>query len=140
VYIDPENGLNRSSDSYPLVALGQSIAQPAVQQVYRRFVVVMDSLLRPDHLGVALETNLIRLVAPDSIYEGVKAAANAAATDVRVVDGRVPLSVSVQAEVAWGKLGGTSYLGVAQDSLSYRNWAFLRIHIWGGSMRLRRSL
>jgi hypothetical protein len=115
VYIDPENGLNRSSDSYPLVALGESIAQPVVQQVYRRFVVVMDSLLRPDHLGVALETNLIRLVAPDSIYEGVKAAANAAAADVRLVDRQVPLSVSVQAEVAWGKLGGTSYLGVAQD-------------------------
>jgi hypothetical protein len=115
VYIDPENGLNRSSDSDPLVALGESIAQPAVQQVYRRFVVVMDSVLRPDHLGLALETNLIRLVAPDSIYAGVKAAANAAAADVRVVDGQVPLSVSVQAEVAWGKLGGTSYLGTAQD-------------------------
>ncbi len=115
VYIDPENGLNRASDSYPLVALGKSIAQPAVQQVYRRFVVVMDSVLRPDHLGLALETNLVRLAAPDSIYAGVKAAANAAAADVRVVDGQVPLSVSVQAEVAWGKLGGTSYVGVAQD-------------------------
>jgi len=115
VYIDPENGLNRSSDSYPLVALGESIAQPAVQQVYRRFVVVMDSILRPDHLGLALETNLVRLAAPDSIYAGMKAAVNAAASDVRVVDGQVPLSVSVQAEVAWGKLGGTSYVGVAQD-------------------------
>jgi hypothetical protein len=115
VYIDPENGLNRASDSYPLVALGKSIAQPAVQQVYRRFVVVMDSLLRPDHLGLALETNLVRLAAPDSIYEGVKAAVNAAAADVRGVDKAVPLSVSVQAEVAWGKLGGTSYLGAAQD-------------------------
>jgi hypothetical protein len=115
VYIDPENGLNRASDSYPLVALGESIAQPAVQQVYRRFVVVMDSLLRPDHLGLALETNLVRLAAPDSIYEGVKAAVNGAAADVRGMDKAVPLGVSVQAEVAWGKLGGTSYLGVAQD-------------------------
>jgi hypothetical protein len=115
VYIDPENGLNRASDSDPLVTLGKSIAQPAVQQVYRRFVVVMDSLLRPDHLGLALETNLVRLAAPDSIYEGVKAAVNAAAADVRGIDKAVPLSVSVQAEVAWGKLGGTSYLGVAQD-------------------------
>ncbi len=98
-----------------MVALGESIAQPAVQQVYRRFVVVMDSLLRPDHLGLALETNLVRLVAPDSIYQGVKAAANGAAGDVRGIDKAVSLSVSVQAEVAWGKLGGTSYLGVAQD-------------------------
>jgi hypothetical protein len=115
VYIDPENGLNRSSDSYPLVALGASIAQPAVQQVYRRFVVVMDSVLRPDHLGLALETNLVRLAAPDSIYGGVKAAVNAAAADVRGIDKTVPLSVSIQAEVAWGKLGGTTYVGVGQD-------------------------
>ncbi len=115
VYIDPENGLNRASDSDPLVAMGRSIAQPAVQQVYRRFVVVIDSVLRPDHLGLALETNLIRLAAPDSIYQGVKAAANGAAGDVRGIDKAVPLSVSVQAEVAWGKLGGTSYVGVAQD-------------------------
>jgi hypothetical protein len=115
VYIDPENGLNRASDSYPLVALGESIAQPAVQEVYRRFVVVMDSVLRPDHLGLALETNLVRFAAPDSIYQGVKAAVNAAVGDVRAVDQQVPLSVSVQAEVAWGKLGGTGYVGVAQD-------------------------
>jgi hypothetical protein len=115
VYIDPENGINRVSDSYPLVALGKSIAQPAMQQVYRRFVVVIDSILKPDHLGLALETNLIRFAAPDSIYEGVKAAVNGAAGDVRVVDKVVPLSVSVQAEVAWGKLGGTSFVGVAQD-------------------------
>jgi hypothetical protein len=115
VYIDPENGLNRASDSYPLVALGKSIAQPAMQQLYRRFVVVMDSVLRPDHLGLALETNLIRLAAPDSIYQGVKAAANAAVRDVRGVDASVPLSVSVQAEVAWGHLGNSSYVGVAQD-------------------------
>jgi hypothetical protein len=115
VYIDPENGLNRQSDSYPLVALGKSIAQPAMQQLYRRWVVVVDSMLRPDHLGLALETNLVRLAAPDSIYQGVKAAVNAAAADVRMVDATVPLSVSVQAEVAWGKLGGSSYVGVAQD-------------------------
>ena len=115
VYIDPENGINRVSDSYPLVALGRSIAQAGVQQLYRRFVVVIDSILKPDHLGLALETNLIRLAAPDSIYAGVKAAVNGAAADVRVVDKQVPLSVSVQAEVAWGKLGGTSFVGVAQD-------------------------
>ncbi|HEV3411236.1 MAG TPA: hypothetical protein VG101_02105 [Puia sp.] len=115
LYIDPENGLNRASDSYPLVALGKSIAQPAMQQLYRRFVVVMDSMLRPDHLGLALETNLIRLAAPDSIYQGVKAAVNAAAGDVRAVDRSVPLSVSVQAEVAWGFPGQPSFVGVEQD-------------------------
>ena len=118
VYIDPENGLNRVSDSRPLVARGKSIAQADIQRVYRRFAVVMDSVLHPDHLGLALETNLIRLAAPDSIYQGVRQAANAAAADVRANDPHIPLSVSVQAEVAWGKLGGSAssgYVGVSRD-------------------------
>src|ERR1700761_223532 len=89
VYIDPENGLNRQSDSDPLVAHGRSIAEPAIQQVYERFVVVMDSVLKPAHLGLALETNLIRYAAPDSIYQGVKQAAGNAAAAVRAIDGKV---------------------------------------------------
>jgi hypothetical protein len=122
VYIDPENGLNRISDSGPLVARRKSIAQVDIQRVYRRFVVVMDSVLHPDHLGLALETNLIRLAAPDSIYQGVRQAVNAAASDVRAVDPHVPLSVSVQAEVAWGKLGGSAssgYVGVSRDFMDF---------------------
>jgi hypothetical protein len=127
VYIDPENGLARQKDSDPLIAAGKSIAQPNIQQIYERFVVVMDSVLHPDHLGLALETNLIRLAAPDSIYQGVKQAANAAAAQVRAIDTKIPLSVSVQAEVAWGRIGATSasstYLGVATD---YTDFPFIQ--------------
>jgi hypothetical protein len=124
VYIDPENGLNRQSDSDPLVARGKSIAQPEIQKVYRRFVVVMDSLLHPDHLGLALETNLIRAAASASIYQGVQQAANAAASDVRVIDPKVRLSVSIQAEVAWGKLAGNgSYIGIDTD---LKDFSFLQ--------------
>jgi hypothetical protein len=116
VYIDPENGLDRRSDSHPLVARGKSIAQPDIQNLYRRFVIVMDSLLHPDHLGLALETNLIRLAAPDSIYQGVRQAVNSAAIDVRSVDPNIRLSISIQAEVAWGKLAGTgNYVGIDID-------------------------
>lgn len=119
VYIDPENGLNRTSDADALVAAGKSIAQTPIQQVYRRFVVVMDSLLRPDHLGLALETNLIRAAAPDSIYQGIKKATGDAAADVRIIDAKVPLSISIQVEVAWGKLGNTAYVGIAQDQVDF---------------------
>lgn len=116
VYIDPQNGLNRTSDSYPLVAKGKSIAQADVQKLYRRFAVVMDSMLKPDHMGLAMETNLIRALASPSIYTGVKEAANAAAVDVRKEDATVKLSVSVQADVAWGNLTGSgNYVGIAQD-------------------------
>jgi len=115
VYIDPENGLDRGSDAIALVTLGKSIAQADVQQVYRRFAVVMDSILRPDHLGLALETNLIRGAATDAIYQGIKQASNAAATDVRSFDKNVKMSVSVQVDYAWGKLDGSAYKGVSQD-------------------------
>jgi hypothetical protein len=124
VYIDPENGLARQKDSDPLIARGKSIAQQNIQQVYTRFVVVMDSILHPDHLGLALETNLIRLAAPDSIYQGVKQATNAAASQVKAMDPNTPLSVSVQAEVAWGRIGGgTTYVGIATD---YTDFPFIQ--------------
>lgn len=115
VYIDPENGLDRTSDALELVALGKSIAQAESQQVYQRFAFVMDSMLQPDHLGLALETNLIRGAAPDSIYQGVKQAVNAAATNIRSIDKKVKMGISVQVEYAWGKLGGSAYQGVSQD-------------------------
>jgi hypothetical protein len=116
VYIDPANGLNRSADANALVARGKSIAQDDVQKLYRRFVVVMDSMLKPDHLGLALETNLIRVASSSAIYNGVKKAANDAVADVRAVDPTVKLSVSVQADVAWGNLNGNgNYVGIDQD-------------------------
>ena len=116
VYIDPANGLNRASDANALVARHTSIAQDSVQKLYRRFVVVMDSMLKPEHLGLALETNLIRAASTTAIYNGVKQAANDAVTDVRKVDATVILSISIQADVAWGKLNGNgSYVGIDQD-------------------------
>ncbi|HTI11430.1 MAG TPA: hypothetical protein VL832_22810 [Puia sp.] len=115
VYIDPENGLDRSSDALALVASHSSIAQPAIQQIYQRFAFVMDSLLTPDHLGLALETNLIRAAAPDSIYQGIKKAANALVPEIRAFDKKVKFSISTQVDYAWGKLGGGTYLGITQD-------------------------
>ena len=120
IYVDSQNGLNRTSDANTLVALGKSIAQDEVQKRYRRFVVVMDSILRPDHLGLALETNLIRVAASPAIYNGVKKAANDAVADVRAIDQHVLLSVSVQAEVAWGRLlGNGAFIGIAQDFVDF---------------------
>jgi hypothetical protein len=101
------------------VKLGKSIAKPDVQLLYKRFVLVMDTILKPDHLGLALETNLIRAAAPDSIYQGIKNAANAAFQDVRNADQNVKISVSVQVDFAWGKLGGGSFIGISQDFMDF---------------------
>ena len=115
VMIDATNGLDRSSDNPSLVARGRSLTEPAVQQVYRAFAVAMDSILRPDYLGLVAETNLIRVAAPAPLYAAVKQAANDAAADVRAIDPAVELYVSVQVETAWGRLPIGSYIGVATD-------------------------
>jgi hypothetical protein len=120
VMIDPANGLNRAGEATALVNAGRSITEPAIQLLYRRYVVAMDTLLKPDHLGLALETNLIRAVAPPSLYAAVKQMTNDAAADLRRVDASTPLMISVQVETAWGHLAPVGpYVGVAQDLMDF---------------------
>lgn len=114
--VDATNGINRTGESQPLVDAGRSLTEPAVQFLYRRYCTVLDSLLRPDFLGLAAETNLIRAGAPASVYAAVVQVANDAAADVRAIDPGVKLFVSVQVETAWGRLPFTGvYEGVTQD-------------------------
>jgi hypothetical protein len=116
VYLDPGNGLNRAGESDGLVAARRSITEPAVQQLYRRFALAMDSQLRPTHMGTALETNLIRGQSPPALYAAVRRVANDTATDVRAQDPAVRLSVSVQVDFAWGARGTSGpFQGVATD-------------------------
>ncbi len=115
VYIDPANGLNRATDAQALVSKGKSISQSEVQKIYRGFVFVTDSILKPEHFGLALETNLIRSASPDSIYQGIKKVANAAAEDIRAYDKNVKLSISIQVDWAWGKSQNVPYIGVDKD-------------------------
>ncbi len=118
VMIDPANGLNRAGESNPLVSAGRSITEPAIQQLYRDYAVAMDTLLHPDYLGLALETNLIRTLALSPSYGAVVHMSNAAAADIRLHDARVPLLVSIQMEVAWGALtSGGGFVGIARYRL-----------------------
>ena len=120
VYLDPANGLNRAGESTALVNAGRSITEPEVQQMFRRFAVVIDSILQPEHLGLTLESNLIRGIAPAPLYAAIKQVANDAAADVRAVDPDVKLSVSLQVDWAWGRLlGGNVYEGVDQDFVDF---------------------
>jgi len=114
VMIDATDGLNRAADAPELVAKGRSLTEPAVQLVYRRFAMAVDSLCRPAYLGLTAETNLIRASAPPTLYAAVKQNANDAAAAVRAFDPTVQLFVSVQVEVAWGRPSG-SFTGIATD-------------------------
>ena len=115
LYLDPGNGLNRAGESDSLVARGRSITEPAIQQLFRRYAVVADSVLHPEHLGLALETNLIRGSAPPPLYAAIRQVANDAAADVRSRDQSVRLSVSVQVDYAWGHFDSSGYHGVDTD-------------------------
>src|SRR5262245_5102916 len=112
--IDLTNGLDRRSEDPALVAMGRSLTEPAVQRAYRAYALAVARVLQPSHLGLAAETNLIRAVAPRSVYDAVVASANAAAADLRAAGFTAPLYVSVQVEVAWGRPTG-SFVGIDTD-------------------------
>ena len=57
--------------------------EPAVQAVYRSYVLAAARKLNPEFIGLAAETNLIRAAAPPAVYAAVVRAANDAAADLR---------------------------------------------------------
>lgn len=117
ITVDVTNGLDRSAEDADLVAMGRSIAELAVQQVYRQYVQQLVSAIHPEFLGLAAETNLIRGAAPASVYAAVVQIANAAAADVHAMSGAQPkLYVSLQADEGWGRLlHNNVYQGVETD-------------------------
>lgn len=120
VTIDVTNGLARESEAAALVAAHRSISEPAIQRLYRNYVRAVVEMLHPDYLGLAAETNLIRLAAPRAVYDAVVRMTNDAATDVRRTRSAsaLPLYASVQVETAWGRLGrqgGRGFVGIDQD-------------------------
>jgi hypothetical protein len=119
--IDPTNGLDRSSNSAALVAAGRSLTEPAIQALYVNYVVAMQTVIHPDYIGIASETNLIRAAAPDSLYQAVVHAANLASTQILLADPAAKLFTTVQVEVAWGRLSSPPgpYVGVAVDRAAF---------------------
>jgi len=98
------------------VAAHRSLAEPAIQQLYRQYAAAIVAVIHPDYLGLAAETNLIRAVAPRSLYDAVVQVSSAAAQDLQALSAPPKLFVSIQVETAWGLLPqAAGYVGVAQD-------------------------
>ncbi|MCL4212951.1 MAG: hypothetical protein KJZ74_03455 [Gemmatimonadales bacterium] len=124
ITIDPGDGLDRAAESPELVALGRSVTEPAVQAVYRQYVVAVVDQLRPEYLGLIAESNLIRALSPPAVYAAMVAMANDAASLVRAMGGTLPaLYASVQADVAWGP-APAPYVGVEAD---FRDFPFTEV-------------
>jgi hypothetical protein len=125
VMVDATDGLNRAAEAPELVELGRSISEPAVQQVYRQFVLALSSIVRPEYLGLAAEVNLIRVTAPASLYASLVQMVNAAEGDLRTALSTAKRYVSVQVDVAWGRpLHNNVYQGVERD---FTDFPFMRV-------------
>ena len=117
--VDVTNGLDRAAEAPALVKLGRSISEPAVQRVYREFAVAFDSIVHPTWLALAMETNLIRVLAPPKVYSALVAMINATAQQARAAGSTTTLMVSVQVETAWGRLPSSSYVGIQRDRTDF---------------------
>ncbi len=117
---DLNDGLSRGEEAPRLRAAGRSTTEPAVQQLFRRYVLAAERLLQPAFLGLGAETNLVRAAAPAALYAAMRRAANDAAADLRAAGSAATLFASVQVEMAWGKLAGNGpYLGIATDRADF---------------------
>lgn len=120
VQVDPTDGLARDKEAPELVAAGRSIAEPSVQALYREYVLAVDSILDPQYLGLAMETNLIRAIAPASVYQALRSMVNATAAALDAQQSSASLFISVQVGTAWGRLPATNqFMGIAQDRADF---------------------
>src|SRR5687767_14872062 len=59
--LDVTDGLARDKEAPELVAAGRSITEPAIQRLYRDYVVAIADVVRPTYIGLVAETNLIQI-------------------------------------------------------------------------------
>jgi hypothetical protein len=120
VQVDATDGLAREREAPELVALGRSITEPAVQAAYREYVLAVDSILRPEWLALAMETNLVRVAAPAAVYAALRAMTAATAARLAQQGTTARVFMTVQVETAWGRLPMIGrYVGVAQDRADF---------------------
>src|SRR6266481_6915291 len=81
--VDATDGLNRAAEAPELVSAGRSITDTMVQRLYRGWAFAVANRIRPEYLGLAAETNLIRQLAPDSVYQALVTMANAVVAQIR---------------------------------------------------------
>jgi hypothetical protein len=112
---DLNDGLAREREAPQLRAAGRSITEPAVQRLYRDYLLAVDRKLAPAVIGLAAESNLIRTAAP-ALYPAVVRTVADSAAALRGAGSRAALLVSVQVDHAWGRLDrSNAYSGIERD-------------------------
>ena len=125
--VDPTDGLARQFEDPKLVAAGRSIAEPAVRALYVKWVIAVDTLIAPEHLGLASEVNLVRFAGP-AVYANLVTLAREAADSLNALHARRPaltrprFYATLQMETLWGRLGPPGWQGVATEAADF-SWA-----------------
>src|SRR3954471_4920817 len=120
IQIDVTDGLARDREAPDLVALGRSISEPAVQQVYREYIAAVDSILHPEYLGLAMEVNLIRAIAPPTVYASVVTMAAGGENTLVAQSSAAKRFISVQVETAWGRLPDVGhFVGIDRERADF---------------------
>jgi hypothetical protein len=120
VEIDVTDGLAREREAPDLVALGRSIGEPAVQQKYREYLAAVDSILHPEYLGLAMEVNLVRAIAPPAVYAAVVAMCAGGENTLVAQSSAAKRFVSVQVETAWGRLPDVGhFVGIDRERADF---------------------
>jgi hypothetical protein len=115
--LDLTDGLSRGEEARALRNAGRSLQEPAVQLLARSYALTVERRLAPEYLGLAAETNLIRLAAQAGVYQAVRQVANDTNAALTAAGASSVRYISVQVETAWGRLAGGMgpWLGVEQD-------------------------
>jgi hypothetical protein len=113
---DLTDGLSRGEEPPQLRALGRSITELEVQQKFQDYVDRFVRRFHPEYVALSAETNLVRFAAPATIYDAMVATANREATSLASLSDPPLLFITVQVDVAWGRLiGDNRYTGIEQD-------------------------
>ncbi len=91
---DLTDGLSRGEEAPQLRALGRSITELDVQWAYRDYMLAVERKLHPEFIGLAAETNLIRVAAPSAVYAAVVTAIDLASIPPPIPS-NLPLFVNI---------------------------------------------
>jgi hypothetical protein len=120
VQLDVTDGLAREHESPDLVAAGRSISEPAIQALYFDYLTAVDSILHPEYLGLAMETNLVRAIAPATVYSALKVMTAEGAARLAAQSSHARRFVSMQVETAWGRLPDVGhFVGIETDRADF---------------------
>ncbi len=128
VTLDVTDHLDRSQESPQLLAINRSITEPSVQLAYAAFARAVVDVLNVTALGLAAETNFIRLAADPKVFRAVVKMARLAKN---VIPRTQSTYISVQVEVAWGLLHGNgTFLGIEDDLRDFEFTDFLGFSVY----------